>query len=258
MTVSRACAAIPRTCLHLAQTAGMSFMFLAESLLYGCIPPFRFRRILDQIVFVGVGSIPIIVLTGIFTGMVLGLQGYHNLRNIGQAGMLGSLVALSIIRELGPVLSALVVTGRAGSSMTAEIGIMKLTEQLSALEMMAVNPVKYVVTPKIIAGAIALPVLTLVFDVVGILGGYIVGVWLLGVNQGSYLGGMMRAAGVGDILGSLLKSLVFGLVMSWVCSLVGYRAKTTAEGIAAATTNAVVITTVTVLILDYMLTSLLL
>jgi phospholipid/cholesterol/gamma-HCH transport system permease protein len=190
--------------------------------------------------------------------MVLALQGYYTLAKFGSTGLLGSAVALSIIRELGPVLAALMVTGRAGSSMTAEIGIMKITEQISALEMMAVNPVKYVVTPKIFAGLISLPILTAIFDLVGIGGGYLVGCKLLGVNEGAYFGQMIAAVEFVDIYGGFVKSVAFGLIISWFCSFIGYSAVATTEGVARSTTNAVVSTSVMILISDYILTSFLL
>ncbi len=164
-------------------------------------PPYRFSRVLQQIEFIGAKSLLIVFITAIFTGMVLGLQGYYTLKKFGAVEMLGSAVALSIIRELGPVLCALMVTGRAGSAITAEIGIMKLTSQVTALDMMAVNPIRYIVSPKIIAGIISVPILTVFFDIVGILGGYLVGVGLLGVNEGAYFGEMQRAVVFDDIAG---------------------------------------------------------
>ncbi|GLI32668.1 MAG: ABC transporter permease [Deltaproteobacteria bacterium] len=238
--------------------AGRSVLFLLECLLYGFVRPFKIRRITEQILFIGARSSVIILITGAFAGMVLGLQGYYTLRKFGSEGLLGSAVALSIIRELGPVLTALMVAGRAGSSMTAEIGIMKITEQINALEMMAVNPLKFVVSPKLFAGLISLPLLTAFFDVIGIGGGYLVGVHLLGVNSGSYFGEMIKAVDLADITGGFYKSIAFGLVISWVCSFIGYTAEATTEGVASATTNAVVVTSVAILILDYILTSFLL
>ena len=251
-------ALVGRKSIRMVRLAGRSVLFLAEGLLLAILPPLKLRRILDQIVFIGAHSLTIIFITGAFTGMVLGLQGYYTLRKFGSEGLLGSAVALSIIRELGPVLSALMVTGRAGSSMTAEIGIMKMTDQINALEMMAVNPMKHIVSPKLIAGLFSLPLLTAFFDVVGIGGGYLVGVKLLGVNEGAYFGEMVHAVEAVDISGGFIKSLVFGLTVSWICSLVGYLATATTEGVARATTQAVVWTSVTVLIMDYVLTSFLL
>jgi len=249
---------VGRRTIDLVRTLGRSFIFLFESVSYGFVPPLKLRRTVEQIAFIGARSVSIILITGAFTGMVLGLQGYYTLSKFGSEGLLGSAVALSIIRELGPVLSALMVTGRAGSSMTAEIGIMKITEQTSALEMMAVNPIKHVVTPKIFAGVFSLPLLTGLFDVIGIFGGYLVGVKLLGVNEGAYFGEMARSVEFMDIYGGFVKSLVFGLIVAWLCSFKGYTATATTEGVATATTDAVVVTSVTILIMDYILTSFLL
>ena len=258
MSILEIISGVGRWFIDTVRVAGRSFVFLLETLSYGFVPPFKLKRVLEQIVFIGARSVSIIIITGAFAGMVLALQGYYTLRKFGSEGLLGSAVALSIIRELGPVLSALMVTGRAGSSMTAEIGIMKITEQLNALEMMAVNPIKHVITPKIFAGLISLPLLTAIFDVIGIGGGYLVGVGLLGVNEGAYFGEMARAVDFMDVFGGFVKSVFFGLTVSWICSLVGYTSTATTEGVATATTNAVVITSVTVLIMDYILTSFLL
>ena len=237
---------------------GRSAIFLVTAFVYGFLPPFKLRSFFQQIQIIGSRSLSIILVTGGFTGMVLGLQGFYTLSKFGSTGLLGSAVALSIIRELGPVLAALMVTGRAGSSITAEIGIMKITEQLNALEMMAVNPVKHVVTPKIFAGLISLPILTAIFDLTGIGGGWLVGVKLLGVNEGAYFGEMVRAVEFLDIYGGFIKSVVFGLIITWFCSFIGYVSVATTEGVARSTTNAVVSTSVMILISDYILTSLLL
>ncbi len=247
-----------RRFVNAVRLAGRSLIFLGEALGRGAVPPFRVRRILEQIVFIGVRSMLIVFVTALFTGMVLALESFHMLRGAGSnAGMIGSLVAVSIIRELGPVLSALIITGRAGSAMTAEIGIMKLTEQISALEMMAVNPVKYAVTPKIYAGVVSMPILCAFFDVVGIVGGCLAGVTLLGVNEGVYFGGIAGSLGWLDVAGGLFKSALFGLAMSWICTLLGYTAAASSEGVARAATSAVVTTSIVVLILDFMFTSLL-
>jgi phospholipid/cholesterol/gamma-HCH transport system permease protein len=258
MTAMRLASSIGRRSVDLVGLAGRSVIFLAESLSCGWLPPLRLKRIGDQIAFIGAKSVPIILLTGLFTGMVLGLQVYHNLGKFGSSGLLGSVVALSIIRELGPVLSALMVAGRAGSSITAEIGIMRITEQMSALEMMAVNPVKYVITPKLYASLVAMPILTVFFNLAGILGGYVVGVWWLGVDGHAFFSETARSVALSDIMGGLLKSVVFGLAVSWACCLIGYTAVPTTEGVTRATTRAVVVSSVAVLVLDYLLTSLLL
>jgi len=251
-------ATVGRWVIDVVRYMGRSAIFLCTSFFYGFVPPFKLRSFLQQIQIIGSRSLSIILVTGGFTGMVLGLQGYYTLSKFGSTGLLGSAVALSIIRELGPVLAALMVTGRAGSSITAEIGIMKITEQINALEMMAVNPVKHVVTPKIFAGLISLPILTAIFDLTGIGGGWLVGVKLLGVNEGAYFGEMVRAVEFLDIYGGFIKSVVFGLIITWFCSFIGYVSVATTEGVARSTTNAVVSTSVMILITDYVLTSLLL
>ncbi|ABK16102.1 MlaE family lipid ABC transporter permease subunit [Syntrophobacter fumaroxidans] len=258
MTISSAFGLNGRRCVHAVRLAGRSLLFLGEALGYGFVPPLKIRRSLEQIVFIGAKSLIIIFVTALSTGMVLALEALHMLRGGATENILGALVALSIVRELGPVLSALIVTGRAGSAMTAEIGIMRLTEQIDALEMMAVNPIKHVVTPKIVAGVVSMPVLCAFFDVVGILGGYFVGVVIYGVPEVHFFGGMTKAVAYLDVAGGLFKSAVFGLAMSWICSMMGYGAAATAEGVSRATTNAVVITSIAVLVLDYMVTSLLL
>lgn len=256
MTFARSIGSVGRKTIDAARFVGGSVLFLLEALLSAFVPPFRLRRILDQTAFIGARSVIIVLVTGLFTGMVIALQGHHNLMKHSSDSMLGALVALCIVRELGPVLASLMVAGRAGSSITAEIGIMKVTEQLNALEMMAVNPIKYVVAPKIIAGLISMPLLTAIFDIVGIIGGYVVGVLMLGVDEGAYLSSITRAMEPMDVLGGFVKSVVFGLVITWFCSLAGYRAAATTEGVTSATTGAVVVTSVTILVTDYALTTL--
>jgi phospholipid/cholesterol/gamma-HCH transport system permease protein len=214
--------------------------------------------IVKQMHFIGAKSFFVIFLTASFTGMVLGLQGYYTLRKFGSEGMLGSVVALSLIRELGPVLSALMVTGRAGSAITAEIGIMRITEQIDALESMALEPFKYLVSPKILSAIIALPLLCSIFDFVGIYGGYVIGVKLLGVNPGAYFYQMEKSIEWKDIYSGLVKSLSFGVIISWVCCYKGYYSGRGAEGVSRATTSAVVMSSVLILIWDYFLTSVLL
>jgi phospholipid/cholesterol/gamma-HCH transport system permease protein len=215
-------------------------------------------HVLKQIRFIGTKSLFVIVLTAAFTGMVLGLQGYYTLAKFGSEGMLGTAVALSLIRELGPVLAALMVTGRAGSAITAEIGIMRITEQIDALETMALDPFKYLVTPKFIAAMISLPLLCAIFDVIGIYGGWLVGVKLLGVNPGAYFYEMEKAVVWRDVYSGFAKSFSFGLIIAWIGCYKGYYAGHGAEGVSKATTESVVLTSVIVLVWDYFLTSVLL
>ena len=249
---------IGRTALFLLYEMGRMLIFLLSSFAWLFRPPFRPFQLLKQVHFVGYKSTFVIVLTAAFTGMVLGLQGYYTLRKFGSEAVLGSAVALAIIRELGPVLAALMVTARAGSAMTAEIGIMRITEQIDALDTMAVNPLQYLIAPKLVAGLIGVPLLVAIFDVVGIYGGYLVGVDLLGVSAGSYWSSVESAVEWKDVYGGILKSLSFGLIVSWVCCYKGYYTGLSAEGLGNATTEAVVMSSVVILVWDYFLTSILL
>lgn len=239
--------------------AGMGRMviLLLSALVWAVIPPLRLRRLARQIHFMGWRSLLVVALTGGFTGMVLGLQGYYTLNKFGATAILGPAVALSLIREIGPVLCGLVVTGRAGSAMAAEIGIMRITDQIDALAVMALNPTKYLITPNILAGLITLPLLTAILDVIGIYGGYLVGVKLLGVGQGVYFAEMQSILGSRDIMIGFYKSLSFGLIISWICCYKGFHTQFGAEGVSKATTEAVVMSSVWILICDYFLTSVL-
>jgi phospholipid/cholesterol/gamma-HCH transport system permease protein len=247
-----------RGALWILGEMGRMAIFLGSAAFWVVVPPYKIRRILKQVHFVGVKSGLVILLTATFTGMVLSLQGYYTLRKFGSDAFLGPAVALSLIRELGPVLSALMVTGRAGSAMAAEIGIMRITEQIDALSAMALNPLKYLVVPRIVAGLVAMPLLTAIFDVVGIYGGYLVGVELLGVSGGTYFGEMRQSVDMRDLTGGFVKSVVFGLLVTWVCSYKGYTTGYGAEGVSKATTEAVVLSSVLILGSDYVLTSFLL
>lgn len=239
--------------LNLFVFLGKMFLFLTEIFYCLLIPPFRFKNLLRQIRFFGNKSMIVVVFTGAFSGMVLALQGFYALNKFGAEALLGPLVALSLIRELGPVLCALMVTGRAGSAITAEIGIMKITEQLDALTVMAVNPMKYVVVPNILAGVITFPLLTAIFDVIGIYGGYLVSVHALGLSEGTYFAQMELYVDMEDIRIGLYKALSFGLLVSWICTFMGYNAGYGARGVSKATTNAVVLSSVVILLWDYML-----
>jgi phospholipid/cholesterol/gamma-HCH transport system permease protein len=249
---------IGRTTLFLVQEMGRMLLFLVTTIVWLMRPPVRFFQILKQLHFIGFKSSFVVVLTAAFTGMVLGLQGYYSLRKFGAEAALGSAVALSIIRELGPVLASLMVTARAGSAMTAEIGIMRITEQIDALDTMAINPLQYLISPKLVAALIGVPLLVAIFDVVGIYGGYLVGVELLGVSGGSYWASVESAVEWKDVYGGILKSISFGIIISWICCYKGYHTKMSAEGLGTATTEAVVLTSVLILIWDYFLTSVLL
>ncbi len=240
---------------------GVMGLFLVKAFLYAIVPPIKWRRLLKQIAFTGFQSTVVILLTGLFTGMVLGFQGYYNLSRVGSEAFLGAAVGLSLVKELGPVLTALMVTGRAGSAITAEIGIMRITEQIDAMELMGLNPYRYLVVPNVLAGIISLPLLTAIFDVVGIFGGYLIGVKLLGVGVGSYFEGMSAYIRMQDVLEGFYKAISFGILINWVCCFKGYYASIFtgfgAEGVSKATTQAVVLSSVLVLIWDYFMTGLL-
>ncbi|MEO8599229.1 MAG: lipid asymmetry maintenance ABC transporter permease subunit MlaE [bacterium] len=217
----------------------------------------RPRLITDQIHFIGNYSLVIIAVSGLFVGFVLGLQGYYTLNNYGSEQSLGLLVALSLTRELGPVVTALLFAGRAGTSLTAEIGLMKAGEQLSAMEMMAVDPMQRVIAPRFWAGIIAMPILAAVFSALGILGGYFVGVPLIGVDEGAFWSQMQAGVDIwDDIANGVLKSVVFGIAATFVALYQGYEAQPTPEGVARATTRTVVVSSLLVLWLDFMMTAL--
>jgi phospholipid/cholesterol/gamma-HCH transport system permease protein len=217
----------------------------------------RPRLVTDQVHFIGNYSLVIIAVSGLFVGFVLGLQGYYTLNKYGSEQALGLLVALSLIRELGPVVTALLFAGRAGTSLTAEIGLMKAGEQLAAMEMMAVDPMRRVLAPRFWAGVIAMPVLAAIFSAVGVLGGYIVGVRLIGVDEGAFWSQMQAGVDVwADVLNGVMKSFVFGVAVTFIALYEGYCAAPTPEGVARATTRTVVIGSLMVLWLDFLLTAL--
>lgn len=234
-------------------------LFLFQAFLYALVPPVKFRRVVRQIHFIGAQSTVVILLTGCFSGMVLGFQGYYSLSRFGSDAFLGPMVGLSLIKELGPVITALMVTGRAGSAIAAEIGIMRITEQIDAMSLMGLNPFRYLVVPSLLAAMISLPLLTAIFDVVGIFGGYLIGGKLLGVAAGTYFGEMANYVEMSDILEGFYKSLSFGILIVWVCCYKGYFTTMLsgfgAEGVSKATTQAVVLSSVLILVWDYFMTS---
>jgi phospholipid/cholesterol/gamma-HCH transport system permease protein len=220
--------------------------------------PLRIRRGLDELYDVGVLSLAVIGASGLAVGMVLGLQGYNTLVRFGAEESLGAVVGLSLIRELGPVFTALLVTGRAASAAAAEIGSMVASEQLDGLRMMSIDPVHYVVAPKVVAMVVAMPLLSALFIVLGLVGGYLVGVMLLGVDPGSYVSALEVNVGFReDVVPSLVKALVFGVLVALIATFRGFHAAPHAAGVSAATTSTVVIASVTTLIVDYILTALL-
>ena len=235
---------------------GRAFLMLTGALI--AFPQWKNVRLtIKQIYVVGVQSLLIIMVSGLFIGMVMALQGYTILVDYGAEGSLGPMVSLSLLRELGPVVTGLLFAGRAGSALTAEIGLMKATEQLSSLEMMAVDPLRRIVAPRMWAGVIAMPMLALSFSAIGILGGHLVGVEWLGVDSGSYWSIMQATVEWDkDVVNGVIKSIVFAIVVTWIAIFKGYDAIPTSEGISLATTQTVVLSSLAVLGLDFVLTAL--
>ncbi len=235
---------------------GFAARFLGYMVLHSGTALRRFHLTLREIYFAGVLSLIIILVSGLFVGMVLGLQGYETLQRYGSSEALGILVALSLVRELGPVVAGLLFASRAGSAITAEIGLMKATEQISAMEMMAVDPIARVVAPRFWGGVISMPLLAALFSAMGVFGGYLVGVKLIGVDPGAFWSQMQAAVDVRqDILNGVLKSFVFGAAVSWIAVFEGYDAPPTAEGVSGATTRTVVTSSLAILALDFILTA---
>lgn len=254
--------AIGREVMLFTRNLGRLFLFFLRGFLLIFQTPFQFDKIRQQIFFIGMKSIFVICLTAGFTGMVLGLQGYYALVKYGSTAALGSAVALSLVREMGPVLAAIMVIARAGSAMAAEIGIMRISEQIDALKTMDINPLRYLVSPRIAAAMVCFPLLTAIFDVVGLFGGYLSGSVLLGVNPAAYFARAQSSVETSDITGGFIKALVFAVVMVTICCYQGYythtRAEFGAKGVSISTTSAVVISCVLVLVTDYVLTTFLL
>ena len=241
--------------LRRIEDVGRYLVLLARGLMNLFIPPFRPRLAFRHLEFVGWQSLSIVVITGVFTGAVFALQSNVAFSMFGAQGLVGATVGLALTRELGPVLTALMVTGRAGSAMAAEIGTMRVTEQIDALESMAVDPVGYLVTPRLVAGTLMVPALTVVFDLVGIVGAWLVGTVVLHISEGPFIGRIEWYIDPDDITGGLIKSAVFGLIIATVGCAKGFYARGGAEGVGRATTQAVVVSSVTILVADYFLTS---
>jgi phospholipid/cholesterol/gamma-HCH transport system permease protein len=235
---------------------GFASRFFLATIMNSGVSFRRFHLTIKEIYFSGVLSLIIILVSGLFVGMVLGLQGYETLQKYGSESALGTLVALSLVRELGPVLAALLFASRAGSAITAEIGLMKATEQISAMEMMAVDPIARVVAPRFWGGVISMPLLAAMFSSIGIFGGYLVGVVLIGVDEGSFWSQMQAAVDFRqDIVNGVIKSVVFGVAVTAIALFEGYDAPPTAEGVSHATTRTVVTSSLAVLALDFILTA---
>jgi phospholipid/cholesterol/gamma-HCH transport system permease protein len=248
---------------HMEQ-AGLMGILLYKAFAGIVRPPYDLSAVIKQLHFIGARSLPVIIVAGVFTGMVLALQFYNTLDRFGTIDLLGSATALALIRELGPVMAALMVVGRAGSAMCSEIGIMRIYEQIDALDCMAIDPYKFLVAPKIVAGIIAMPALTCIFDVVGIGGGYLVGVVIFGLSEGAYFDSMRAGVEWNDVLMGIYKSLLFGLILTWIGTAKGFflhrdrNGAFGAEGVARITTEAVVMSSIAILFGDYLVGALML
>ncbi|MBW2369380.1 MAG: ABC transporter permease [Deltaproteobacteria bacterium] len=243
------------------QELGAVTIFLVRAFLM-IFRPRQLPRIVEQVYFIGAKSTSIVVLVGLFTGMVLGLQLYYALAKFGSEGVLGITISLTLIRELGPVLAAIMITARAGSSMVTEIGIQRISEQIDALSTMRIDPMGFLISPRIAAAIISFPLLTTLFDLVGILGGYISAVLLLGLNAGTYLHGVQSGVEMADITGGFIKSVVFAIIVSTICCFHGYfthmrKDSYGAKAVGLSTTSAVVLSCIFILVSDYIVTSML-
>ena len=248
---------LPRTLEGFFEEVGRFFVLLSRTLAWTVRPPYDWRELVRQMARIGVGSAPVVLLTALFTGMVMALQTFSTLKRVNAEGYVGTLVALSMVRELGCVLSALVLAGRSGSAMGAELGTMRVTEQIDALEVLATDPVHYLVVPRVWATTVMLPLLVALADAIGIVGGYLVAVVLLGANPVSYVENTFRFMDAGDVSSGLIKAAVFGLLIALVGCQQGYYARGGAEGVGRATTRAVVVASMAILISDFFLTKLL-
>lgn len=261
MALTSPFAAFGRAAIRWSSDLGASAVFLFLAILK-IVRHKQGSKILQQVYFIGAKSTMIILLVGLFTGMVMGLQSYRALVKVGAEGALGTLVALSLVRELGPVLTAIMIAARAGSAITAEIGIQRISEQIDALDTMRIDPLRYLISPRIAASIISFPLLTALFDLIGIIGGYISGVLLLGANAGTYLHRVQTSMEMKDVTEGFIKAIVFAVIVSTVCCYQGYFAhmRTDSHGAKAvglATTSAVVLSCVLILLSDYVVTSLL-
>ncbi len=244
--------------IHLIESIGRIVLFFVIGITNIFVLPFQMKKVIDHTWFIGTKSIFVIALTGLFTGMVLGLQGYYSLVKFGSEAALGSAVALPLIRELGPVFTAIIVTARAGSAMTAEIGVMRISEQIDALKTMHINPVRFLFTPRIIAAIICYPLLTSLFNVIGIIGGYISGSFMLGINRYVYMDRVISSIRIEDITGGFYKALAFSVIVTTICCYRGYYTHLFsgfgARGVSLSTTNAVVQSCIFIFISDYIIT----
>ncbi|HLA27136.1 MAG TPA: ABC transporter permease [Syntrophales bacterium] len=261
MALTRPFALFGRAAINWINNMGASSVFFSLAFLKIVLPK-QLPKIVQQVYYIGARSTMIIMLVGLFTGMVLGLQSYHALVKFGAQGALGTLVGLSLVRELGPVLTAIMITARAGSAITAEIGIQRISEQIDALDTMRIDPLRYLISPRITASIVSFPLLTALFDLIGIIGGYVSGVLILGANVSTYFYRVQASMEMKDITDGFIKAVVFAVIVSTVCCYQGYFAhmRTDSHGAKAvgfATTSAVVLSCVLILVADYVVTSLL-
>lgn len=248
------CEAIGKTILRLFHSIGSLSIFIGKAIMHAFLPPIYFRLIGRQIIDIGYYSLPVVGMTALFTGMVLALQSYTGFTRFNAESAIAAVVALSVTRELSPVLAGLMVAGRIGASIAAEIGTMRVTEQIDALSTLSVNPFKYLIAPRLIAGIIVLPALVLIGDIIGVFGGYMVSVYRLGFGPASYLSQTWEIIEYVDVASGLVKAAVFGLIITLMGCYHGYYSQRGAQGVGAATTNAVVTASILILIFNYLLT----
>ncbi|MCX5910180.1 MAG: ABC transporter permease [Deltaproteobacteria bacterium] len=243
--------------LRFLEESGRIMLLFIKTVIWTFRPPFDFHNLLKQMEDVGLKSIPVILITGTFTGMVLALQSYSGFKRFNAEAFVGTVVALSMTRELGPVLTGLMVSGRVGSAMAAELGTMQVTEQIDALYTLAINPIQYLIVPRLLASLIVVPILTLFANLMGILGGYMISVYLLGANQTTYLKRTYDYLALEDIYIGLLKALVFGMIIATIGCYQGFYTRGGAEGVGRSTTRAVVVSSLSILVANYFITALL-
>jgi len=241
--------------IKIIEQMGQLALLALNTFIWTFRPPLRSRAIFKQMEFVGVKSLFVVILTGAFTGAVMTIQIFHGFSMFNAESLVSATLAIAMARELGPVLTALMVTGRAGSAIAAELGTMRVTEQIDALYVMAANPIKFLVVPRVIAGLIMLPILTVICNIMGMVGGYLVGVVLLGVNKGIFIGNIVEYLDPSDIFNGLIKSAVFGLILTLIGSYKGFYTSGGAEGVGRATTESVVLASILILASDYLMTA---
>ena len=250
----KALQAIGEGILTLLQKIGALMIFMGQALIHCCAPPFFFRQTIRQLIDIGYYSLPVVGMTALFTGMVLALQSYTGFTRFNAEGAIAGVVVLSVTRELAPVLAGLMVAGRVGAAIAAEIGTMRVTEQIDAMTTLSVNPFKYLIAPRIIASTLMLPVLVFIGDIIGVLGGYVIAVYSLGFGSGSYLSQTWDILETMDVVSGLVKAAVFGFMVALLGCYNGYNSQRGAQGVGAATTNAVVSASMLILIFNYILT----